>query len=632
MVSKLLTRTQLEQLFKKNDTSIALKKAQTNRACSTGTGGLKKHLASCDKNTLSNATQSTITTYYTTSKPSIIPEKIKKEVTNAYLEFIALDGRPFEIVSRIGFKNMLETVFKAGKITANSQSTEISDLLPHPTTVSRKIDQVYSFRKKQLNEWCKPINSYVVCGATVREIDENFYLHSFSLGCKPYTPANQTAPNVRKFIDDLLLDYGLSLNTNSFIVTDNEPKMLAALRGANRVGCSDHYINKALEHAFTSPKSNCVEVIQVFDIVRSLVENFRRCHRQIKLSRKLQTFSVTRFSGAYYMLNVFNITYNELVDAFSGSHYNDFESLDKDLLYHFCEFLRSFDEVITTLSEETQPTLHKVIPLRCFLINHCTPKPDDISGMMKIKLFLQERIMDKWPIQSEHLLATLLHPRLRDFSGDQALKDRAIELLQSSISSSADSSSNNTSSCNSSLSSSVDNSITPKKTNILSLCYDKPRAIKPALDEIMLWLQSDFSKDFINDDLLLFWRRDKDDFPSIAKIARKVLAIPVANTSVERLFSSTKITIGDRRTRLGAAKIDKRMFLQKNLIPLKNMFDSKNVLTTNELKRKPDNIHEQDDDSDHYASKKLKVIEIDEYMFSSDDCENDDYESEKENW
>ncbi|CAF1607552.1 unnamed protein product [Rotaria magnacalcarata] len=199
--------------------------------------------------------------------------------------------------------------------------------------------------------------------------------------------------------------------------------------------------------------------------------------------------------------------------------------------------------------------------------------------------------MDKWPIQSEHLLATLHHPRLRDFSGDQALKDRAIELLHSSISSSADSSGNNTSS-----------------SNILFLCYDKPRATKPALDEIMLWLQSDFSKDFINDDLLLFWRREKDDFPSIAKIARKVLAIPAANTSVERLFSSTKITICDRRTRLGAAKIGKLMFLQKNLIPLKNVFDSKNVLTTNELKRKPDYIHEQDDDSDHYASKNSKLL------------------------
>ncbi|CAF3377684.1 unnamed protein product [Rotaria socialis] len=445
IVSKLLTRTQLEQLFNLvlvNDVDqdfviCDICRTIVTYKSSTGTGGLKKHLASCDKSTLSNTTQSTITTYYTTSTPSIIPEKIKKEVTNAYLEFIALDGRPFEIVSRI----------------ANSQSIEISDLLPYPTTVSRKVDQVYSFRKKQLTEWFKTINSYAVVIDMWTE----------------------------KYSDNLLHDFGLSLNTNSFIVTDNEPKMLAALRGVNRVGCSDHYINKALEHAFTSPKSIRVEVIQVFDT------------------------------------NVFNITYNELVDAFSGSHYNDFESLDKDLLYQLYEFLRSFDEVITTLSEETQPALHKVIPLQCFLINHCTPKTEDISGMMKIKLFLKERIMDKWPIQSEHLLATLLHPRLRDFSGDQALKDRAIELLQPSISSSADSPSNNISSCNSSSSPSVDNSITPKKTNILSLCYDKPRTTKPALDEIMLWLQSDFSKDFINDDLLLFWRRKKDDFPSICQ-------------------------------------------------------------------------------------------------------------------
>jgi pyruvate/oxaloacetate carboxyltransferase len=78
--------------------------------------------------------------------------------------------------------------------------------------------------------------------------------------------------------------------------------MIAALRGANRVGCSDHYKNNVLEHSFTISTSGCVEVIQIFDLVQSLVANFRRCHRQIKLSRKLQTFSKTRFSGAYYML------------------------------------------------------------------------------------------------------------------------------------------------------------------------------------------------------------------------------------------------------------------------------------------------------------------------------------------
>ncbi len=140
------------------------------------------------------------------------------------------------------------------------------------------------------------------CGVSLRTVDSDFYLHSFCLGCKPYTLENQTAPNIRKFIDDFLLDYGLSLNSNSFIVTDNEPKMLAALRGANRVGCSDHYLNKILEHSFTITKSNCIDIIQTFDVIKSLVSNFRRSHKQVKLSRKLQTFSPTRFSGAYYMM------------------------------------------------------------------------------------------------------------------------------------------------------------------------------------------------------------------------------------------------------------------------------------------------------------------------------------------
>ena len=118
---------------------------------------------------------------------------------------------------------------------------------------------------------------------------------------------------------------------------------------------------------------------------------------------------------------------------------------------------------------------------------------------------------------------------------------------------------------------------------------------------------------------------EEKKIPIIAGIARKVLAIPAANTSVERLFSSTKIIIGDRRTRLGAEKIDKLMFLQKNLISLKQMFDSKNDLTTITSKRKPDDIYEPDDD-DHCILKKVKGVEDDEY-----DLLSDDYDSEKDN-
>ncbi|CAF1443450.1 unnamed protein product [Didymodactylos carnosus] len=120
-----------------------------------------------------------------------------------------------------------------------------------------------------------------------------------------------------------------------------------------------------------------------------------------------------------------------------------------------------------------------------------------------------------------------------------------------------------------------DRSAAPSTTNLLCLCYDKPRADKTQADEVLLWSQSVFD-DFTNDDdLFSFWRKKKDEFPIIGAIARKLLGIPASNTSVERLFSSTKITVSDRRTRLGAEKIDKLMFLKKNLIPLKDMFDSK---------------------------------------------------------
>jgi hypothetical protein len=170
MVSKLLTRTELERLLKKNDNSITLSKIQqTDRSSSfhsrfsvisvnnliqnfvlcdicrsiivykssTGTGGLKKHLASCEIGApSSNTTQSIITTYYGNKKPPVIPKKLKKNITDAYLDFIILDGRPFEIASSTGFKQFVEVIFKAGKSCNISQSLQISDLLPHATTVS----------------------------------------------------------------------------------------------------------------------------------------------------------------------------------------------------------------------------------------------------------------------------------------------------------------------------------------------------------------------------------------------------------------------------------------------------------------------------------------------------------------
>lgn len=229
--------------------------------------------------------------------------------------------------------------------------------------------------------------------------------------------------------------------------------------------------------------------------------------------------------------------------------------------------------------------------------------------------------MQKWPIQSVHLLATLLHPRLRDFSGDEMLKDKAIRLLKSSVNSSANVSINNTSTSGAPSSSTVDDSITIRRKDILSLYYDKPRIARPTTDEVMVWLQSDFDSDIIDDNLLLFWKKKGNDFPNIASIARKVLAIPAVNTSVVRLFSSAKITTNYQRTKLGLENIDKLMFLKNNLGPLQYLIDSQNNSTTYPTKRKSDANHEENDKD--CASKKVKIHEKYEYEELGADCESE---------
>jgi hypothetical protein len=65
------------------------------------------------------------------------------------------------------------------------------------------------------------------------------------------------------------------------------------------------------------------------------------------------------------------------------------------------------------------------------------------------------------------------------------------------------------------------------------------------------------------DDILSYWREHQKLFPIIASIPRGIIDIPASNTLVERLFSSCKNTITNKRTRLGADKLNKLMFLQK---------------------------------------------------------------------
>ncbi|CAF4824077.1 unnamed protein product, partial [Rotaria sp. Silwood2] len=141
-------------------------------------------------------------------------------------------------------------------------------------------------------------------------------LFTFILGCFPYNAASHSAQHLREFVNNILEEYKIQLDSTKFAVTDNEPKMLLAFREqCSRIGCADHYLSKQLQHAFLSvqihldknaiEKVDCELVQNLFSQVKRIVSSVRRSHQQQKLSRKLQTYSETRFGGALIMLDIF---------------------------------------------------------------------------------------------------------------------------------------------------------------------------------------------------------------------------------------------------------------------------------------------------------------------------------------
>ncbi len=214
------------------------------------------------------------------------------------------------------------------------------------------------------------------------------------LGCYPYELESHSAINTRKFVESKLAEYKLELNDDIYVVSDNEPKMVATFKSkCQRIGCSVHYINKQLEHAFTKKEIDklpvaCGFVQELFDRVKGLVAHLKRSHKQTKMSKRVQTYSETRFNGAYHMLHVFLEIFDELAVILDTSYLNEYLILDRDLLEQICLFLKVFDDIIEQLSDDKKPTIYKVLPFRQRLFNECEIKPDDHDGLKELKVFL----------------------------------------------------------------------------------------------------------------------------------------------------------------------------------------------------------------------------------------------------
>ena len=64
---------------------------------------------------------------------------------------------------------------------------------------------------------------------------------------------------------------------------------------------------------------------------------------------------------------------------------------------------------------------------------------------------------------------------------------------------------------------------------------------------------------------LIFWREKKDEFPNLAKLARKFLGTPPSSVYSERAFSELGNIYGENRTSLLPRRSEMLLFLHHNL-------------------------------------------------------------------
>ncbi|CAF4019943.1 unnamed protein product [Rotaria sp. Silwood1] len=176
--------------------------------------------------------------------------------------------------------------------------------------------------------------------------------------------------------------------------------------------------------------------------------------------------------------------------------------------------------------------------------------------------------------------------------------DRFSSTTTSTVASLLDTSSTTSSTYSSSISStSVSKSVCLDARDILLMeVFDKPPSA-PEKNHVEKELENYLASTLVmegdeKDDILSFWKQHKQSFPLIASIARDILAIPASNTSVERQFSACKNTFTDKRTKLGSEKLNKLIFLKKNMNILKEKFSVAFTETSDSLntKRKCDTI------------------------------------------
>lgn len=276
-----------------------------------GTSALLRH--KCSSSTQCNS----IASYFPSVNKTIeISTNHKQMVLRSACEFVVKDLRPMEALSGHGLIALANAFIKIGAQYKNA-NMDASKILPHPTTVSRRISKLSEECHHKmllrnvllkvggavtLDQWTDDYHKLNYMGSTFHYI-QNDKIVSRILCTQPITSSEKkTGEFIRMEITNNFKKFEIEDHMNDIVyVTDRGANIVKALNSYTRLNCFAHFLNNTSQ--FCVDKDATENVYEILENSKKLVTFFKCSGKQSKLTTTLKQSNTTRWNFHLIMLN-----------------------------------------------------------------------------------------------------------------------------------------------------------------------------------------------------------------------------------------------------------------------------------------------------------------------------------------
>lgn len=310
---------------------------------------------------------------------------IKKITTQKMVQFCAQDMRPFEIVAGRGFKIVAQHFLSMG---AAFGDMDVSDILPHPTTISRNVQKIKAqkletilptIRKAMELEECSATtdmwtenrkkNNYLTM--TAHYFDKNFSLKRSILFTPLFKAKRKTGKNIRKELKRRFRGMGLDpqLLLNIDIVTDKGSNIVKALKPPyTRKNCRCHLLNTILRNTFENDNVPLI-ICRTITLSKKIVRHLEQSGKMNQLSKCVIQDCGTRWNYKLDMVKSVVDLYTEIQPLLSERNREKWQ-IDIELAEELITFLTPFKEACKSMEGDTYTTANKILLWWAEILEH----------------------------------------------------------------------------------------------------------------------------------------------------------------------------------------------------------------------------------------------------------------------